>query len=453
MFKKFIITIIAFVAMTTASIADDWVASKLRGGVFIFKSGEWVQLKRGDVVSDDSAIQTAKNARVVLQRGKESISLRGDTRVRISDKNGSQYTVVSQDFGELTVDVEKRNVQHFEVRAPLLAAVVKGTKFTVTADRNGGAAEIKVDRGRVEARDDRAGMKVDVKPRQKVKLNTKDKPVLTVEGSGAKEPIRSTATNKVLTVKEIVKKAKKANPQAKIEVAQVEEVAEQQGQPLQVADIKAATEGNTQLPNATVNQAAANANAAAQNAANAEAVAAQAEAEKKAAEQALKDAKKSGDEAAIAAAEKAAEEAKAKEKAAEDAAKDAEKAAKEAEKAAEDAAKEAEKAAKEAAEAEEKAAKEAEKAAEDAAKEAEKAAKEAAEAEEKAAKAAEKAAEDAAKDAAKAAEDAAKDAEKAAEDAAKEAEKAAKEAAEAEEKAAKDAAKEAEKAAKDALKL
>ncbi len=260
--------------------------------------------------------------------------MRADTRIRISDKDGAKRTVVSQDFGQIVVDVEKRNVQHFEVRAPLLAAVVKGTKFTVTAVRGGGAASIAVERGRVEARDDRAGMKVDVKPRQKVELNVKDKPVLTVEGRGAKEPIRSTATNKVLTVKEIIKKAEKSAPKAPVKLAEVEKIAQQQGQQLTNSDLDYAAEKEMKAAkksgdataiaeaNATVqvvkansvstassaaSATAVNANAAAQNAQNAAAIAAQAEAEKKAAEQALKDAKKSGDQAAIDAAKDAVE--------------------------------------------------------------------------------------------------------------------------------------------------
>ena len=252
------------------------------------------------------------------------------------------------------------------MRAPLLAAVVKGTKFTVTATRGRGAASIAVARGRVEARDDRAGMKVDVMPRQKVELNVKDKPVLTVEGSGAKEPIRSTATNKVLSVKEIINKAKRANPKAKIEVAQVENIAEQQGMPASSDDLAEAEQGAQEALDA-------------------------AKAAKQEANQALEAAIESGDPAAIAEAEKAAE-----------AAKDAEKAAKDDQKVADDAVKDAEKAAKDAADAAKAADDAANKAADNAAKDAADAAKAAADA------AAAKAAADAAKEAEKAAKDALK---------------------------------------------
>ncbi|WP_299347442.1 FecR family protein [uncultured Maritalea sp.] len=511
MLKRVFGIFLIFVALSSAAFADDWVAKKLRGGVFVFQTGQWVQIKRGHVVSDESAIQTAKGARVLFARGKETIDVRGDTRIRISDRTGSKRTVVAQDFGSITVDVEKRNVQHFEVRAPLLAAVVKGTKFTVTATK--GKASIKVERGRVEARDNKAGMKVDVKPRQEVELNSSDKPILTVEGRGTKEPIRSTANDAVLSVRQVIQKVETARPASPVKLAEVQKLAAQQGKSLSKSDreyaakkeLKAAKKsGNakaiaqavvsTQIAQQDEQAIAAAAKAqgaatavlqrAAKNASSAAANAEQAEVEKKQADKALKEAKKSGDAAAIAEAAKAAAQAKANEKAAEAAAKAAEKAAKSAEKEAEKAAKDAEKAAKDAEKAAEKAAKDAEKAAKDAAKDSEDAAKDAAKAAEDAlddakksgdqsaiaaaAKAAEDAkaneeavkkandaAEDAAKNAEKAAKDAAKNAEDAAKDAAKDAEDAAKAAAETDEKAAKaaeDAAKDAAKAAEDAAK-
>ena len=53
--------------------------------------------------------------------------------------------------GTLTVEAEVRNVQHFAVKTAYLAAVVKGTRFTVTAKRSGGSVE--VFRGQVSVED------------------------------------------------------------------------------------------------------------------------------------------------------------------------------------------------------------------------------------------------------------------------------------------------------------
>jgi hypothetical protein len=436
MLKRFVSIILFFVLSAGVAIADDWVVSKMRGGVFVFKAGEWVLLKRGEVISDDSAIQTSKHARVILTRGKESISVAADTRIRIADKNGAKRTVVSQDFGEITVDVEKRNVQHFEVRTPILAAVVKGTRFVVKA--RGAEASIDVQRGRVEARDDRAGMKVDVMPRQSVELDKRDNPVLTVEGRGEKEPIRSTKNNKPLSVKQIITQAARAHPATPVDIEEVAKIAEQQGQSVSKSDLEFAAKialkaakrsGNAALVAKAMAQTNAvnSIDAPTTNAgvdvkavkAQSKAAEAQAKAAKKQAEEALKEAKKSGDQAAIAAAAQAVQEATESEKAVKEENKEAENAAKEAEKAAKEAAEAAEKAAEAALQAKsdaDKAAEEAAKAAEEAAKKqaeaAEKAAKEAAEAEKKAQEEAEKAAKQAAEEAEKAAKEAEKEKDK-----------------------------------------
>lgn len=50
-------------------MADDWRVTKLRGGAVVFTDGNWQPLRRGDVVSDDSVIQTLDRGRISLQRG------------------------------------------------------------------------------------------------------------------------------------------------------------------------------------------------------------------------------------------------------------------------------------------------------------------------------------------------------------------------------------------------
>lgn len=197
----------ALFAMGNA-MAEEWVASKLRGGVFVYENGEWQQIFRGHVVDSGNAIQTSPRARVIFTRGKESIDVRGDTRIRIKDRVGQLNTVVEQDFGEITVDLEKQNVQHFAVKAPLLTAVVKGTKFTVKAEKNGAAAEVQVQRGRVEVQDVERKVKVDVKPGQKAARQAGVDHVIEVDGRGPVEPMISMNTNKPIAANSAELKAK-----------------------------------------------------------------------------------------------------------------------------------------------------------------------------------------------------------------------------------------------------
>jgi hypothetical protein len=137
---------------TLAAFADDWVAVRLRGSVLQFVDGDWVKLERGASVPDDRVIRTLRNGNVEFQRGNERVTLTADTQIQIFDKGGAKpFTTVKQYFGGVTVDAEARNVQHFAVQTPYLAAVVKGTRFVVSSDESG--ASVAVKRGTVLVED------------------------------------------------------------------------------------------------------------------------------------------------------------------------------------------------------------------------------------------------------------------------------------------------------------
>jgi hypothetical protein len=140
------------------ALADNWVAVKLRGQVMQFVDKQWLVLQRGDVVPDDRVIRTMDTGRVQFQRGRETIDLGPQTQIRIIDKPGRQYTTVRQDFGSVAIEADVRNVEHFSVETPHLAAVVKGTKFVVTSGKS--KASVKVTRGRVAVEDEHSGQSV-----------------------------------------------------------------------------------------------------------------------------------------------------------------------------------------------------------------------------------------------------------------------------------------------------
>ena len=144
---------LATLISTTAAMADDWVATKLRGTVLVLVEGDWAKLKRGDVVPDDRVIRTLRGGRVTFERGAESIDLGGDTQVQIFDRSGKKFTTVKQYFGSVGVEAEVQQVQHFSVQTPHLAAVVKGTRFVVVSGKRGAKVEVKRGRVAVEDRD------------------------------------------------------------------------------------------------------------------------------------------------------------------------------------------------------------------------------------------------------------------------------------------------------------
>ena len=140
------------IAAVSSAMADDWTASKLRGQVVQLVDNKWIPLQRGDVVPDTRYVATMATGHIELTRGGETIALDPNTQIRIFDKGGAKpFTTVKQDFGTVAVEAQVEQVQHFAVQTQYLAAVVKGTRFTVTVGKTG--AKVDVHRGHVEVND------------------------------------------------------------------------------------------------------------------------------------------------------------------------------------------------------------------------------------------------------------------------------------------------------------
>jgi hypothetical protein len=141
----FILVVALFV--TAPALAGDWVVTRLRGSVEQLVDDVWVPLKRGDSVDYDRYVRTLSDGHAELTRNLEVLTLDINTTIRIQLDTATGFTTVLQDTGRLEVEAEAKNVQHFAVQTPYLAAVVKGTHFVVTAGFD--STEVAVDRGTV----------------------------------------------------------------------------------------------------------------------------------------------------------------------------------------------------------------------------------------------------------------------------------------------------------------
>ena len=147
-FRRFLAVLATVLILAGPAFAADWVVTRLRGDVEMLDAdGAWTALQRGDIVPNERMVRTSANGHAELTRNKEVVTLGSNTTIRIEDDDETGYTTVLQDFGRVEVDAEARQVKHFEVRTPYLAAVVKGTHFVVTSDGNG--ASVAVERGAV----------------------------------------------------------------------------------------------------------------------------------------------------------------------------------------------------------------------------------------------------------------------------------------------------------------
>lgn len=177
--------------IATPSFADDWVAERLRGSVLILNDGAWTELKRGDVVSDDSYIKTLGNGRVDFTRGAERIEMAGHTMIQIIDGSRAKFTNVHQHYGQVAVEAEKKDVNHFAVVTPYLAAIVKGTQFVVKSGSTGGS--VSVDRGTVGVSDPITGNSTEVSPGQGASVDPRGNFTVSAEAGVALPKVQNIA--------------------------------------------------------------------------------------------------------------------------------------------------------------------------------------------------------------------------------------------------------------------
>lgn len=70
---------------------------------------------------------------LVIEKGNQRIILRDNTKVTIEENDNGGFTVIRQDGGSATYNVDTKKIPHFRVETENVAAVVKGTVFDVNA--------------------------------------------------------------------------------------------------------------------------------------------------------------------------------------------------------------------------------------------------------------------------------------------------------------------------------
>src|SRR6185503_18857648 len=172
-----------------AADGDDWTVHKFSGEVWLAASDvQQASLKQEDVLKPGDTVRTGRNGRVLLKRGAETILVSPNSVVGVpAEKKDGISTTIMQRAGSILLDVEKRNVKHFEVETPYLAAVVKGTQFRVTI--NAGKTTVDVVRGQVEVADFKSGQIAQVMPGQHATVFANGKTGLSLGGSGTFAPI------------------------------------------------------------------------------------------------------------------------------------------------------------------------------------------------------------------------------------------------------------------------
>jgi len=189
----FLLTVFIIFHTGTVAIADDnnvWHVSNAFGNVWVTVGGvRQASLSQARILKPGDSISTGQNGRALLVHGEEYMLISPNSAIEIpKEKKQGLLTTIIQRAGSIVLEVGKRNVEHFEVETPLLAALVKGTRFRVTIDKNNSYVDVL--RGQVEVSDLKSGQYALVQPGQTAKVSVQRSVGLSLSGSGTLSPIR-----------------------------------------------------------------------------------------------------------------------------------------------------------------------------------------------------------------------------------------------------------------------
>ncbi len=108
---------------------------RISGSAWLLQTGQdEVQLKKNSTLQPGNTLKTGDRSRVLLARGKERIQVGSNTILSIPTEAELKpgQTKIKLKSGKLDLIVKKMPHKHFSVETPFIAAVVKGTRFTVS---------------------------------------------------------------------------------------------------------------------------------------------------------------------------------------------------------------------------------------------------------------------------------------------------------------------------------
>ena len=142
------VSLILLVATPAAAarqiLQDNWVVTQLSGDARVVHPGaQPASLKVNNRLAPGDMLLTGPSGRATLVRGGDYIIVAPHSELKLpSTPQPSGFTRVIQNLGTLLFKVQHTGIPHFAVDTPMLAAVVKGTTFTVVVDQHRSAVQV-----------------------------------------------------------------------------------------------------------------------------------------------------------------------------------------------------------------------------------------------------------------------------------------------------------------------
>ncbi|MFA5964364.1 MAG: FecR family protein, partial [Sphingomonas sp.] len=179
---------LAGLLITTSAFAQTgpWMISEANGQVVVRDGSGEHAATRGMTVSPGSTVLTGAGGRAVIVRDRDFVTISANARMRVpapaATASPGLFQLI-QEWGNAVFRIEHRPTPHFGVQAPYLAAVVKGTTFSITVAREG--TSLQVIEGAVEAATSDGGAHELVRPGTVATVMAADRFRLSVQGQGA----------------------------------------------------------------------------------------------------------------------------------------------------------------------------------------------------------------------------------------------------------------------------
>ena len=147
--KRLILIVLSLFFLTTPALARDnkadmWIVSQRSGDARVVHRGiQPASLTVSSALAPGDVVITGASGRATLARGSDYIVIAPRSELRLpASVQASGFTRVVQQLGTMLYKVKHTGVPHFAVDTPMLAAVVKGTTFTVIVDRDRSAVQV-----------------------------------------------------------------------------------------------------------------------------------------------------------------------------------------------------------------------------------------------------------------------------------------------------------------------
>src|SRR4051812_16046899 len=175
-------------ASSALAQAPAWHVSEATGDVRIVQNGRAHPAARGALVPEGAVVATGAGARAVIVRAHDYVVVSPASQVRVpttQQQGGSGLFQMIADAGTALFRIQHTATPHFGVRTPYLAAVVKGTVFTVTVGAAG--ASVQVTEGAVQVQTNDGGAAEMIRPGMVATIGAADLQLLHVEGQTARD--------------------------------------------------------------------------------------------------------------------------------------------------------------------------------------------------------------------------------------------------------------------------